>query len=87
MEKAADMGHFDIFQSAKSVRRSRPELMENVEEYKFCYELVKAQVKHFYIRRRKFEQKAQSPFFQHKNDLLTSRMISLDVQCETVGHK
>ncbi len=51
MEKAADMGHFDIFQSAKSVRRSRPELMQNVEEYKFCYELVKAQVEQFYIQR------------------------------------
>lgn len=50
MEKAADMGHFDIFQSAKSVRRSRPELMQNVEEYKFCYELVKAQVEQFYIQ-------------------------------------
>jgi hypothetical protein len=45
MEKAVDLGHFDVFQSAKSVRRSRPQLIENVGEYKFCYELVKEFVK------------------------------------------
>jgi hypothetical protein len=39
------MDHYDVFQSAKSVRRSRPELLCNVEEYKFCYDLVKEKVK------------------------------------------
>ncbi|KOB67756.1 Uncharacterized protein OBRU01_17263 [Operophtera brumata] len=33
-------GEVDVFQAVKTVRRHRPQLVENMTEYKYCYDLV-----------------------------------------------
>ena len=40
-------GEVDIFQAVKTVRRHRPQLVDNMTEYKYCYDLVLHYVLHY----------------------------------------
>ncbi|KAG8255042.1 hypothetical protein J6590_101996 [Homalodisca vitripennis] len=40
IEQVIQHGEVDIFQAVKTVRRHRPQLIENMTEYKYCYDLV-----------------------------------------------
>lgn len=39
-EQVAQHGEVDVFQAAKTVRQHRPQLLENMMEYKYCYDVV-----------------------------------------------
>ncbi|XP_069361676.1 uncharacterized protein Ptp36E isoform X2 [Maniola hyperantus] len=40
IEQVIKHGEVDVFQAVKTVRRHRPQLVENMTEYKYCYDLV-----------------------------------------------
>lgn len=40
MEQAVQNSEVDVFQAVKTVRRHRPQLVENMTEYKYCYDLI-----------------------------------------------
>ncbi|XP_071454736.1 receptor-type tyrosine-protein phosphatase kappa [Hetaerina americana] len=47
IEQVVQHGEVDIFQAVKTVRRHRPQLIENMTEYKYCYDLVLHYVLHY----------------------------------------
>jgi len=47
IEQVIQHGEVDVFQAAKTVRRHRPQLVENITEYKYCYDLVLHYVLHY----------------------------------------
>ncbi|BES90224.1 phosphatase [Nesidiocoris tenuis] len=47
IEQVIQHGEVDIFQAVKAVRRHRPQLIENMTEYKYCYDLVLHYVLHY----------------------------------------
>ncbi|XP_055320351.1 receptor-type tyrosine-protein phosphatase U isoform X2 [Sitodiplosis mosellana] len=47
IEQVIQHGEVDVFQAAKTVRRHRPQLIENMTEYKYCYDLVLHYVLHY----------------------------------------
>lgn len=47
IEQVIQHGEVDVFQAVKTVRRHRPQLVENMTEYKYCYDLVLHYVLHF----------------------------------------
>uniref|UniRef100_H3AWF9 Tyrosine-protein phosphatase non-receptor type 20 n=1 Tax=Latimeria chalumnae TaxID=7897 RepID=H3AWF9_LATCH len=46
-EQIREEGLVDVFQAVKTIRRSRPQLLRDPEQYKFCYEIVKAYLDSF----------------------------------------
>ncbi|XP_074598966.1 protein tyrosine phosphatase 36E [Brevipalpus obovatus] len=40
IEQVVQHGEVDVFQAVKTVRRHRPQLIENMTEYKYCYDLI-----------------------------------------------
>lgn len=40
IEQVVQHGEIDVFHAVKTVRRHRPLLVENMTEYKYCYDLV-----------------------------------------------
>ncbi|XP_055381732.1 receptor-type tyrosine-protein phosphatase kappa [Condylostylus longicornis] len=53
IEQVIQHGEVDVFQAVKTVRRHRPQLVENMAEYKYCYDLVLHYVLHFLNKDRK----------------------------------
>lgn len=47
IEQVIQHGEVDIFQAVRTVRRHRPQLIENMTEYKYCYDLVLHYVLHY----------------------------------------
>ncbi|CAL4064438.1 unnamed protein product [Meganyctiphanes norvegica] len=47
IEQVIQHGEVDIFQAVKTVRRHRPQLINNMTEYKYCYDLVLHYALHF----------------------------------------
>ncbi|KAL1502113.1 hypothetical protein ABEB36_007306 [Hypothenemus hampei] len=47
IEQVIQHGEVDIFQAVRSVRRHRPQLIENITEYKYCYDVVLHYVLHY----------------------------------------
>lgn len=47
IEQVVQHGEVDVFQAVKTVRRHRPQLVDNMTEYKYCYDLVLHYVLHF----------------------------------------
>ncbi|CAO1387004.1 unnamed protein product [Diamesa hyperborea] len=47
IEQVIQHGEVDIFGSVKTVRRHRPQLVDNMTEYKYCYDLVLHYVLHY----------------------------------------
>ncbi|CAD6997006.1 receptor-type tyrosine-protein phosphatase kappa [Ceratitis capitata] len=47
IEQVIQHEEVDVFQAVKTVRRHRPQLVENMTEYKYCYDLVLHYVLHF----------------------------------------
>jgi len=47
IEQVIQHGEVDVFQAVKTVRRHRPQLVENITEYKYCYDLVLHYVLHY----------------------------------------
>ncbi|KAI1281921.1 Receptor-type tyrosine-protein phosphatase kappa [Halotydeus destructor] len=47
IEQVVQHGEVDVFQAVKTVRRHRPHLVENMTEYKYCYDLVLHYVLHY----------------------------------------
>ncbi|XP_060876919.1 receptor-type tyrosine-protein phosphatase kappa isoform X4 [Metopolophium dirhodum] len=47
IEQVIQHGEVDVFQAVKTVRRHRPQLIENMTEYKYCYDLVLHYVLHY----------------------------------------
>lgn len=47
IEQVIQHGEVDIFQAVRTVRRHRPQLIENITEYKYCYDLVLHYVLHY----------------------------------------
>ncbi|XP_044020892.1 receptor-type tyrosine-protein phosphatase kappa [Aphidius gifuensis] len=47
IEQVIQHGEVDIFQAVKTVRRHRPQLVGNMTEYKYCYDLVLHYVLHY----------------------------------------
>ncbi|KAG8178340.1 hypothetical protein JTE90_029294 [Oedothorax gibbosus] len=47
IEQVIQHGEVDVFQAVKTVRRHRPQLVENMAEYKYCYDLVLHYVLHY----------------------------------------
>ncbi|XP_022258923.1 receptor-type tyrosine-protein phosphatase U-like [Limulus polyphemus] len=47
IEQVVQHGEMDVFQAVKTVRRHRPQLVENMTEYKYCYDLVWHYVLHY----------------------------------------
>ncbi|XP_055690657.1 receptor-type tyrosine-protein phosphatase kappa [Lutzomyia longipalpis] len=47
IEQVIQHGEVDIFQAVKTVRRNRPQLVENITEYKYGYDLVLHYVLHY----------------------------------------
>ncbi|XP_076054228.1 receptor-type tyrosine-protein phosphatase kappa-like isoform X3 [Oratosquilla oratoria] len=47
IEQVIQHGEVDVFQAVKTVRRHRPQLINNMTEYKYCYDLVLHYVLHF----------------------------------------
>lgn len=47
IEQVIQHGEVDIFQAVKTVRRHRSELVNNITEYKYCYDLVLHYVLHY----------------------------------------
>jgi len=50
IEQVIQHGEVDVFQAVKNVRRHRPQLVENLTEYKYCYDLVLHYVLHYLHR-------------------------------------
>lgn len=46
IEQVVQHAEVDVFQAVKTVRRHRPQLVENITEYKYCYDLVLHYVLH-----------------------------------------
>ncbi|XP_023215946.1 receptor-type tyrosine-protein phosphatase mu-like isoform X2 [Centruroides sculpturatus] len=46
-EQVVQHREVDIFQAVKTVRRHRPQLVENMTEYKYCYDLVLHYILHY----------------------------------------
>lgn len=40
IEQVVQHGEVDVFQAVQTVRRHRPQLIENMTEYKYCYDLI-----------------------------------------------
>uniref|UniRef100_A0A1Y1L7H5 Receptor-type tyrosine-protein phosphatase kappa n=2 Tax=Photinus pyralis TaxID=7054 RepID=A0A1Y1L7H5_PHOPY len=47
IEQVIQHGEVDIFQAVRTVRRHRPQLVEAITEYKYCYDLVLHYVLHY----------------------------------------
>ncbi|KAK6617293.1 hypothetical protein RUM44_005624 [Polyplax serrata] len=47
IEQVIQHGEVDVFQAVKTVRRHRPQLIENMTEYKYCYDVVLHYVLHY----------------------------------------
>ncbi|XP_043189712.1 receptor-type tyrosine-protein phosphatase kappa-like isoform X1 [Amphibalanus amphitrite] len=47
IEQVIQHGEVDVFQAVKTVRRHRPQLISNMMEYKYCYDLVLHYVLHY----------------------------------------
>jgi len=47
IEQVIQHGEVDVFQAVKTVRRHRPQLVQNITEYKYCYDLVLHYVLHY----------------------------------------
>ncbi|KAG0703005.1 Receptor-type tyrosine-protein phosphatase U [Chionoecetes opilio] len=47
IEQVVQHGEVDVFQAVHTVRRHRPQLINNMTEYKYCYDLVLHYVLHF----------------------------------------
>uniref|UniRef100_A0A182JXJ8 Protein-tyrosine-phosphatase n=1 Tax=Anopheles christyi TaxID=43041 RepID=A0A182JXJ8_9DIPT len=47
IEQVIQHGEVDVFQAVKTVRRHRPQLVDNMTEYKYCYDLVLHYVLHY----------------------------------------
>ncbi|KAH0808582.1 hypothetical protein GEV33_014212 [Tenebrio molitor] len=47
IEQVIQHGEVDIFQAVRTVRRHRPQLIENITEYKYCYDVVLHYVLHY----------------------------------------
>lgn len=47
IEQVIQHGEVDVFQAVKTVRRHRPQLVENLTEYKYCYDLLLHYVLHY----------------------------------------
>ncbi|XP_076353567.1 receptor-type tyrosine-protein phosphatase kappa-like isoform X2 [Tachypleus tridentatus] len=47
IEQVVQHGEVDVFQAVKTVRRHRPQLFENMTEYKYCYDLLLHYVLHY----------------------------------------
>ncbi|XP_043192596.1 receptor-type tyrosine-protein phosphatase kappa-like isoform X2 [Amphibalanus amphitrite] len=47
IEQVIQHGEVDVFQAVKTVRRHRPQLISNMTEYKYCYDLVLHYVLHY----------------------------------------
>ncbi|XP_058795525.1 receptor-type tyrosine-protein phosphatase kappa isoform X4 [Phymastichus coffea] len=47
IEQVIQHGEVDVFQAVKTARRHRPQLIENMTEYKYCYDLVLHYVLHY----------------------------------------
>lgn len=47
IEQVVQHGEVDVFQAVKTVRRHRPQLIENMTEYKYCYDLILHYVLHY----------------------------------------
>ncbi|KAK5648341.1 hypothetical protein RI129_003233 [Pyrocoelia pectoralis] len=47
IEQVIQHGEVDIFQAVRTVRRHRPQLVETITEYKYCYDLVLHYVLHY----------------------------------------
>lgn len=47
IEQVVEHGEVDVFQAVRTVRRHRPQLVENMTEYKYCYDLIQHYVLHY----------------------------------------
>lgn len=47
IEQVVQHGEVDVFRAVKTVRRHRPQLIENMTEYKYCYDLILHYVLHY----------------------------------------
>lgn len=47
IEQVVQHGEVDVFHAVKTVRRHRPQLIENMTEYKYCYDLILHYVLHY----------------------------------------
>lgn len=47
IEQVVQHSEVDVFQAVKTVRRHRPHLIENMTEYKYCYDLILHYVLHY----------------------------------------
>ncbi|KAJ8967654.1 hypothetical protein NQ317_011593 [Molorchus minor] len=47
IEQVVQHGEVDVFQAVRTVRRHRPQLTENLTEYKYCYDVVLHYVLHY----------------------------------------
>lgn len=47
IEQVVQHGEVDVFQAVRTVRRHRPQLVNSMTEYKYCYDLVLHYVLHF----------------------------------------
>ncbi|XP_070498935.1 receptor-type tyrosine-protein phosphatase U [Chironomus tepperi] len=47
IEQVIQHSEVDVFQASKTVRRHRPQLIDNMTEYKYCYDLVLHYVLHY----------------------------------------
>ncbi|CAH1965424.1 unnamed protein product [Acanthoscelides obtectus] len=47
IEQVIQHGEVDVFQAVRTVRRHRPQLIENITEYKYCYDVVLHYVLHY----------------------------------------
>ncbi|XP_044265223.1 receptor-type tyrosine-protein phosphatase kappa [Tribolium madens] len=47
IEQVIQHGEVDVFQAVRTVRRHRPQLVENITEYKYCYDVVLHYVLHY----------------------------------------
>ncbi|OQR75318.1 receptor-type tyrosine-protein phosphatase kappa-like [Tropilaelaps mercedesae] len=47
IEQVIEHGEIDVFQAVRTVRRHRVQLVENMTEYKYCYDLVQHYVVHY----------------------------------------
>lgn len=55
IEQVVQHNEVDVFQAVKTVRRHRPHLIENMTEYKYCYDLILHYVLH-YLNKQSSEQ-------------------------------
>jgi len=47
IEQVILYGEVDVFTAVKTVRRHRPQMIENMTEYKYCYDVVLHYVLHY----------------------------------------